>query len=1175
MRYIFSLFFLVFSCLFCPVNAQVVINEFVASNTEGLTDEEGEYSDWIEIYNPSASAVELGNYFLTDDLLQPQRWAMPQISLGPGSHMVIHASGKDRRNLPLTWQTIIDWGDEWKYIVPVADSGLAWHSTGYNDDSWNTGKSGFGYADDDDSTLLEGISSVFIRKEFTVADIASVATAVLHMDYDDGFIAYLNGVEIARMNVGSGEVPFDYLTGINHEALLWQGQEPEAFIIDNPQSILVEGNNVLAIQGHNISLTSSDFSLIPFLTLGRSGSGHIDSVSAHLSFNEGGLHTNFRIDIDGESLYIFNQSGSVIDSVSGVSLYLNVSYGRQPDGNAGWYFFGSPTPGEPNTGTALPQLVVDTVQFSMSGGQYSGTVNLSLSSVSGTSDIYYTLDGSLPNADDNLFVAPFQITNTTVVRARAITPEGIKGPIMTNTYILDRSHKFPVVCLSTEPSNLWDEETGIYAYGPNPGDYPYQSANFWQDWERPVHFELYNDEGIKVIDQGAGTKIFGGWSRASDQKSMSLFARKDYGKGSFDYKVFQEKPITEFEALVIRNSGNDNMGLQFHDGFITGLTKGMDIDKQAFEPAVLYLNGEYWGILNLREKVNEHFIASNHQLDADSINLLENEAITIYGSNDSYLQILDYLNTNSSLEDDSRYQWMEEHIDIDNFIRYQLTQIYINNQDWPGNNIKYWNTVSAGSKFRWILYDTDFGFGIWDVNDYAINTLNFALATNGPSWPNPPWSTLMLRRLVTNMEFRHSFINQYCDRLNTNFLPEVVDHHLDSLREYYTGEIQQQFERWGGSYVAWLSRIGDRKEYAAERPAYARAHMRSKFGLGSEFTINVDVSDEAEGRVLVNTVYPYDYPFEGIYFEDVPIRLTAKPRVGYKFVRWEGDVNSTSPSITWDMASGGDFNAVFEEAGVTDISVVINEINYNSSPERDTEDWVELFNNGLTTVDLQGWLLSDTGPDSGFFFPADYQLAPGDYIIVSRDAEAFNTFYPQINPVAGDMPFGLSSQGDMLRLYDDAGNLMDAVDYFVYAPWPTDANGTGATIELKDPGLDNSRGENWEAYAGFGTPGGRNQGIIDNVNMPVAPSEMAMECFPNPFTDFTTLQFSIEEPGHFHISIVDLSGRTVTVLADEYLTPGIWYRDITAEDLGMQHGIFTIRMTGDNRIETYKLLKLK
>ena len=1175
--------YIFFVVLFTQFNVfgQLKINEFLSSNINGILDEDKAYSDWIEIYNSGTSPVNLTNYSLSDDNTLPSKWTFPNITLPGLEYILVFASGKDRKDLPVDYETLIDMGDEWKYMVPTSDIGTSWHELGYDDSGWSQGKSGFGYADNDDSTVIATTLSVFIRKEFTVTDVESIAKLILSIDYDDGFVAYINGQEIARTNLGSpGEIiPYDRTTDTDHEALMYQGGEPDYLEIYNPGSVLVEGNNVIAIQGHNISLTSSDMSLIPFLSIGRLN-GWNKNVSPYLYFPpSGGLHTNFKIKAGGESLYLYTPGGAIVDSISGIALPNDISYGRQPDGSSHWVYFAEPTPDNSNSTQGVEGGVTGNVFFSIRGGKHLGGVTLSLSAENSGDSIYYTIDGSIPNCSSQLYTGPVSIGNSTVIRARAFNYTSLPGEITTNTYVTQLNHDLPIICLSTDPYNLWDETYGIFAYGPNPGnDVPYFGANFWQDWERPIHFEYYDNYGNRRIDQDAGIKVFGGWSRASDQKSVALYARSIYGKGSFECRFFADKPIDKFESIVLRNSGNDNMGLQFQDCFMTGLARRMDIDRQAFQPAAIYINGEYWGLLNMREKVNEHFIAENHNVDPDNINLLESQNSVIQGSSSDYQEILSYLGTNTSLSDNERYNWMKEQININNFIQYQLIQIYINNQDWPGNNIKFWNTINPDSKWRWILFDTDFGYGIWNTTDYVFNTLQFALEPNGPGWPNPPWSTLMLRRLVTNISFRNNFINQYCDRLNVDLYPDRVYADLDSLQNLYDNEIQYHINRWWGTYSNWLNIINNRKTFAGYRPGYAREHLQEEFSLGNELNITVNVSDENAGRVKVNTVFPESYPFTGIYFEDVPIQLRAVPKAGYKFVRWEGSNVTSDLTIQYNMVDEGNFTAVFEEADASDNIIVINEINYASAENWDTKDWIELINNGQSTVDLNDWVITDSEIDSGYFFPEGIILPPGEYVVICRNLNDFLDLNPDVFNAIGDMPFGLSKNGDAIRLYDNEETLIDAVDYYPYSPWPENAIETGSSIELIRPDLDNTKGENWQASPYGGTPGTNNSGYLDISTPVIEPFVLNFECFPNPFHDFTTIQFTVNREDHYRLEVFDMNGRLLDVLADDYLAPGTYYVDWMGNTAGTNNptsGVFTVRLTSGNSIETIKLLMIK
>ncbi len=200
------------------------------------------------------------------------------------------------------------------------------------------------------------------------------------------------------------------------------------------------------------------------------------------------------------------------------------------------------------------------------------------------------------------------------------------------------------------------------------------------------------------------------------------------------------------------------------DALMTGLVTDLDLDLQAYRPSVVYINGEYWGIHNIREKINEHFLESNCGIDADHIDILECNASVVEGSDEHYLAMIDYIETHD-MSDTGNYTYIGNTNGNPNFITYEIAEIFFNNTDWPRNNIKFWRPQTADGKWRWILYDTDFGFGYYFMEEeyYAENTLEWATDPNSTEIGNPPWSTFLLRSLLENQSFRYDFINRFCD----------------------------------------------------------------------------------------------------------------------------------------------------------------------------------------------------------------------------------------------------------------------------------------------------------------------------------------------------------------------------------------------------------------------------
>ena len=1057
----------------------LVINEILSSNATTIYDADGDTPDWIEIYNPAATPVNLNGYGLSDDEAVPLKWTFPAITLQPSQHLLVLASDKGRRSLPPNWVTVVDQGDEWEYLVPGSEPSSDWKTVGFSSNGWSRGPSGFGYGDGDDATVIASTMSLFMRKTFVIADAGNISEAFLHMDYDDAFVAYLNGVEIARANLGQpgDPTPYNRLADIGHEANMYRGGAPERFDIASLSSILRQGDNVLAVQVHNVGTGSSDLTAIAFLTFGMinqpADPGGVPDI---LNPGRRYLHTNFKLKSEGETILLSDADGQILDLKGAGEMLTDVSYGRQPDGGNQWYYFREPTPGSANTTTAFGSTLSGVPQFSHEGGFYDSGISLELSGSTGDT-IYYSLDGSIPTAESEVFSLPRPIDATTVVRARIIHDDALPGRTSTNTYLMGRSFSLPVLSIATTPANLWDRETGIYVMGDSASaEYPHFGANFWEDWEKPAHIEFYEPDGALGFELDAGIKIFGGWSRGQDQKSFSIFARGQYGTGEIDYRLFHDKDISEFEAFVLRNSGNDGPRSMFRDGLVSSLLRDLDIERQAFRPSIVYVNGGYWGILNIREKVNEHFVASNKRVDPDNIDLLEGYGNAIHGDAVHYNAMRNFI-SNNDLSEDANYQYVKTQIDVANFMLYTVTMIYVDNRDWPGNNIKFWRPRTPTGKWRWIVFDTDFAFGLWDQYSFLQNTLEFALEPDGPGWPNPPWSTLLLRRLMMNSGFKRDFVNCFADRLNTTFeaqrVLDMIAHYEDMLAD----EMSLHLDRWNRSMTEWNDHLSIMRTFAGNRTRHVIEHIKDRFGLPDTHLVTLNVSDSHAGSIRINTMEIDSYPWSGTYFEGNPIQVSAVPHQGHRFTGWTG-MDSGLQILTLDLTGDVDLVAQFEQDADYVSPIVINEISYDPPGDSDAEDWVELYNNSEITMDISGWVLRDSDDAHAFALPAHSQIEGRSYVILTRDGSAFSAIYPETDNAIGDFDFGLAASGDSVRLYDDTGYLIDSVMYTNSAPWPEISNGTGTTLELLNPDLDNALPESWIAESLLGTPGSANVAFL-------------------------------------------------------------------------------------------------
>ncbi len=600
-----------------------------------------------------------------------------------------------------------------------------------------------------------------------------------------------------------------------------------------------------------------------------------------------GLHASFKLDVAGESLYLSNLgTGQMIDSIRFDRQFENVSFGN--NNKSEHVYFSNPTPGNQNDHSSGYKLAFG-IQFDPPPGLYPDAQNIALTWNGTGPTIRYTLDGSEPDENSEAYLGPIHVNNNTVIRTK-IWAEGYEPSwIETGTYIIGQTFNLPVFSLVTDPPNLWDDYTGIYIEGLNgiPGYCNDQPMNFNQDWERPLSLEYFDLSGKRILQIDGGTKIFGGCSRGSPMKSLAFYLRKQYGANELRYPFFREKDIDWFKGLVFRNSGNDFQYTLMRDGIMQAVVKSqMDVDAQAFEPAHIFLNGEYWGIHNLREKLNEHYIYSNYGIPPEEIDFIKNRGQVFAGSYTNYNQLNNYL-ISHNLSVQENYDWVASKMDVDEYMNYLITEMFFGNDDWPGNNLRYWRPNTAEGKWRWILFDLDFGMGLYGFEP-SQDMFTFSTAENGPDWPNPSWATLIIRRLFENEGFRNEFIRKYMMHLNTTFQQERIIQVIDSLYGMIAGDYPMHNNRWAEpwSLDQWEANIEQLRDFARMRPEFVWQNMRRFFSLGDVIMFNIENSD-ADGTVKVNGFEIPADGFSGRFFKGFPLELEALPATGNTFSMWE------------------------------------------------------------------------------------------------------------------------------------------------------------------------------------------------------------------------------------------------------------------------------------------------
>jgi hypothetical protein len=598
-----------------------------------------------------------------------------------------------------------------------------------------------------------------------------------------------------------------------------------------------------------------------------------------------GRHTNFSLDSEGEAVVLSNGSGLLLDKIAYPKQLTNISYGRVTNGTGTWAYLSVPTSGGANNSTSASQQLTRP-DFSVPGGRYSATVQVSLSHNNPAAEIHYTTDGSEPTLNAAKFSVAIPVSETQTLKAKAFLNGFLPGETETQTYFInEHAFSLPVVSISTRPDYLYNNTIGIYVEGTNgvPGYCNGNAVNWSQDWDRHAVFEYYDANGTRLFNQSVDIRIGGNCSRNQPQKSLAIKARDKYGSNIMNFKFFDNKSVNQFGGLMLRNSGNDFNVTMFRDAFMQALPVGqMDVDYMEYQPAILYLNGQYMGIQNIREKIDADFMESNYNVDKDDLDLIETwDDNALEGSASGYMNYKAAL-AGMNRSTPEAYAHIDQHIDIQEYINYFVAEIYFANTDWPGNNMKFWRDASVNGKFRWILWDTDFGFYL--VGDPLHPTLSFATATDGPGWPNPPWSTEHFRMVLENPIFRARFIQTMNTALNTTFHPDRVIGIINQFQSRIAAEMPYHKQRWWGDMNNWNYEVQRLRDFATARNTYMRQHMAEFFGLNGTVNLSTEVK-QGEGTFRMNEVTAEGNTSQS-YFKNLPVRIEPVPAPGYAFKEW-------------------------------------------------------------------------------------------------------------------------------------------------------------------------------------------------------------------------------------------------------------------------------------------------
>ena len=603
-----------------------------------------------------------------------------------------------------------------------------------------------------------------------------------------------------------------------------------------------------------------------------------------------GLHTSFRLESGkGCAVYLF-KDGDIVDCLPEPLKKMpapNIAYGRKSDGGNEWGYQLTPTPGKANCGeTCAGDQILGEPVFSEKGRVVAGALNLQLTlsvpeeSPEGT-EIRYTTNGTEPTASSKLYSAPIAIRQTSVIRAKLFCPGWLSPVSSVQSYIRHgRDVTLPVISIATNSSYLDDAKIGIFTNNSN---------NKRKDWRRPMNIEFFfSPDADSDLNQLCEARVTGGQSRNCDLKSLGIYAHKRFGTSRFDYEFFpDQKPgLTDFKSLMLRNAGNDFDYLYMRDAIIQcTMSRHVDIDWQAWRPAIIYINGVYKGMLNIRERSNENNVYTNYD-GLEDIDMIENWSELKEGDKKSFNQFKAFYSEEGHTKAEYE-QWM----DCGEFMNLMIPNLYYVNLDFPGNNIMMWRPRAEGGRWRWIMKDTDFGLGLYgrDVNYKILDWLYNPNFDKNNNWgANSTGSTQLFRHLMEDADFKREFTDRCYiymgDFLNEQGTREVWDPMYEMIRYEYPHH-RKLINQWWPNYD---NEVSDARKWLQQRTDVFSRQLATFYELGPLVTMSVNrnVKDAHTGDFCFNGIKLSKGTFDGKFPVGRSITLESGPESSLNVTAW-------------------------------------------------------------------------------------------------------------------------------------------------------------------------------------------------------------------------------------------------------------------------------------------------
>ncbi len=898
------------------------------------------------------------------------------------------------------------------------------------------------------------------------------------------------------------------------------------------------------------------------------------------------IHTNFKISSKGEALLLSDNQGNLIYRMDSIPLRANISYGHKPDASGSLKYFDAPTPGASNTSNGYDGFAVEP-ELNYPSGFYTENINVSYTHPDPSILVRYTLDGSEPDQNSPIFnesltfqdaaikpntisliptnpsfdfpkpgfdedrannrgwLPPYSTINkTNILKVKAFKETTIPSNTLSATYFINpegsNRYSLPVMSIITPETGFFSNPTGIYVYGTTGalGNY-YESG---REWERPIVMHFFDTEGNLAFEQQFGARIHGGGGRHSTQKNLRMYARDEYGKSSLEYNWFNRPDITEFERFMVRGPGHTPNCIA-RDDLADLLLEDQDVDVQHIRPVIVFLNGAYWGIHSVKERFDQEYLKIKYGKKEAEYVVLKNSGTLVDGEpgdEDYYNDMIDFIDDND-LSIEENYNYVKTQIDLDNYLSYLSTEIFLGNVDWVMTNIKYWRYKGAqknaqsntnnplDGRWRWFFFDFDITFGqSCDEVSYTSNVLKKAFDDSEEYYKY----TILARGLKQNTDFVNQFVNRTCDMMNSCFNHRNMEEKINEIDNAMRPEMLEHVDKWRypsavetlaereneiPSLDKWNEIIDGLHEFNDNRKRKVIEHYTEAFELMDTVNVRLEVNDVAMGSIKINSILVSEalegvnenvYPWQGTYFADIPIQLIAVPKWGYRFVEWE-ESGSTLDTLNLQVYFNQTFTAIFEKDPDFSETLYINEfMASNKTTIADEEgtysDWIEIYNPNDQEVDLAGFFLSDDLEKT-----TEYQI-PSGYHSTIIPAHGFLLLWADDLPSRGPLHtnFKLSAGGEAISLYAPDTTFIDAITY-------------GEQSEDISYGRETDGGDDWIF---FEKPDGPTPGFSNNT---AAIDDMefstSLKIYPNPAQQGHTVYFTNEA----NIEVYNLLGKRV------------------------------------------------